>query len=95
MVGFLERLTLYTIHTHENSFEHHTSFSAMDPDEALANMNKRLEQGQEALRKAKHVFLTLGSAHAYVLKGEEARVVANCHRLPASSFERKLLSKYL
>ena len=73
----------------------------MDPNEALAHMNKRLEQGQEALRKAKHVFVSCGTAHAYVLKEEEgkeeeeARVVANCHRLPASFFERKLLSKYV
>ncbi|GAB5035518.1 gscfa family protein [Nannochloropsis oceanica] len=81
------------------SFDHHTSFSARDPSKVLSNINSRLAQGHVSLKHAKHVFLTLGTAHAYVLlskerkgreKGEK-RVVANCHRLPATSFRRELL----
>ena len=73
-----------------DSFEHHTSFSARDPAEALAHINARLQQGRESLLGSKHIFLTLGTAHAYVLQ-EENRVVANCHRLPSSLFRRELL----
>jgi hypothetical protein len=65
----------------------------------LSNINTRLAQGHASLKNAKHVFLTLGTAHAYVLllnegkEGErrEGLVVANCHRLPAACFRRKLL----
>jgi hypothetical protein len=84
-----------------HSLDHHTSFSARDPTEALSNINTRLAQGHVSLMKAKHVFLTLGTAHAYVLvpkEGEEGgreegRIVANCHRLPAGRFRRELLGK--
>ena len=57
--------------------------------EALAVANGAVERGHEALRKAEWVVLTLGTAWVYERSGT---VVANCHKMPAGEFCRRLLS---
>lgn len=119
-----------------HSLEHHSGFSDRDRSNALAGINARLMAGRAFLRGAQHVFVTLGTAHAYVYSkemdnldkqrgegegcnGEESKadgaegiegreekqqlrakgardggqIVANCHRLPAACFRRKLLGE--
>lgn len=64
-------------------FGFHSSFAAADADEALARMNAARRAGAEALRKADRVLVTFGTAWVYEREG---RIVANCHRRPASEF---------
>lgn len=70
-------------------FDFHGDLSAPTPDEALQRMNRARQLGAEALRRSDRVILTFGTAWVYEHRG---RVVANCHRQPASEFTRRRLS---
>jgi len=72
-----------------HSMSHHSSFSGNDPDTVLAGINSSLETGHKALTSAKIVFITLGSAWVYTM---DSVIVANCHKFPASRFNRRRLS---
>ena len=74
-----------------NSWEHHTNFSNIDKDAALAAINQSQTVAAEYIRTASHVMITLGSAYYYILK-ETGQGVSNNHRAPAQWFEKKLMS---
>lgn len=67
----------------------HGSFADSDPERALERMNGAVRRGALALREATCVALTFGSARVYERDG---RAVANCHKMPASLFTRRMLS---
>jgi len=71
------------------SFDAHSSLDGKTQTEAFANLNKALAQGSTALHDAEWVILTFGTAWIYEREG---KVVANCHKQPASEFERRRLS---
>lgn len=73
------------------SFDFHSSLSHCEREVALAQMQQAVEQGAEALRKAKVVIVTFGTAWVYRLK-ENGCVVANCHKQHQSLFSREMLS---
>lgn len=73
------------------SFDFHSSLSSSEREVALAQMQQAVEQGAEALAKAKVVIVTFGTAWVYRLK-ENGRVVANCHKQHQSLFSREMLS---
>lgn len=73
------------------SFDFHSSLSHSEREVALAQMQQAVEQGAEALAKAKVVIVTFGTAWVYRLK-ENGRVVANCHKQHQSLFSREMLS---
>jgi hypothetical protein len=74
-----------------NSWDHHSRFSAISPEAALDNINRMQGAAAKAIDTADWLILTLGSAHAYVLK-ENSRMVANCHKVPAGNFYKRLLT---
>ncbi|NUQ26671.1 MAG: GSCFA domain-containing protein [Saprospiraceae bacterium] len=74
-----------------HSFDHHGAFSGLDAEETAFHINERVRQGGLALRYASTLIITLGSAHVFVLKSN-SRIVANCHKLPGSDFDRRRLS---
>ena len=71
------------------SFDAHSSLDGKTHTEAFGNLNKAVAQGAKALADADWVILTFGTAWVYE---HEGRVVANCHKQPASQFERRRLS---
>ncbi len=71
-----------------HSMNHHSSFSSVDPDEALRRINMAAKAGAGALRRSDVMILTFGTAWVYERNG---RVVANCHKLPAGEFTRRRL----
>ena len=71
------------------SFDAHSSLDGKTHTEAFGNLNKAVAQGSKALDDADWVILTFGTAWVYE---HEGRVVANCHKQPASHFERRRLS---
>ena len=71
------------------SFDAHSSLDGKTHTEAFGNLNKAVAQGAKSLAEAEWVILTFGTAWVYEYEG---RVVANCHKQPASQFERRRLS---
>lgn len=73
-----------------NSWDHHTRFSNIDAEEAIAGINRSQNEAAAFLRNAGHIVITLGSAFQYYLK-EGSKPVANNHRAPGQWFEKQLL----
>ena len=70
-----------------HSFDHHGRFSHPDVALCLKQINHELQQAHEQLARAEWLFVTFGTAWAYRLKNN-GRIVSNCHKFPASDFER-------
>ena len=73
------------------SYLFHSDFSAVEEQQAIAQMQQALDNGAKALREANHLIITLGTAWVYRLR-ETGGVVANCHKQPSAFFSRELLS---
>jgi len=73
------------------SFAHSTMFSGINEDEVLELINSRIGAANAMLREAPLIMITLGTAWAFRNK-ETNSIVANCHKLPGTLFERELLS---
>ena len=71
------------------SYEVHSALSTTDSEAYLAQLNAHLKVTREFLENATHCILTLGTSWVYTHQG---KVVANCHKVPNSQFEKKLLS---
>jgi len=76
-------------HHHElwHSFDHHGCFSHPDISVCLKRINDGLQQAHDQLSRSEWLFVTFGTAWAYRLKGKRS-IVANCHKFPASDFDR-------
>jgi len=72
-----------------HSWDFHGRFSSTDPEEALGRMNAAHREAGQFLRTAKWVIITLGSAFVY--QDADGSVVANCHKMPADRFRKRLL----
>ena len=72
-----------------NSFDFHSRHSLPDKQATIDRMNQRIEQGHQALKDARLLTVTLGTAIVYRLKST-GEVVANCHKVPQHEFERKM-----
>ncbi|HEY3388487.1 MAG TPA: GSCFA domain-containing protein [Prolixibacteraceae bacterium] len=74
-----------------NSFSHHSRFSGSDPVTTLANINIETAKASEVLKNSQHLFVTFGTS--WVFKHNiNGMIVSNCHKLPASTFDRYRLS---
>ncbi len=73
------------------NYDFHSSFSSCDKDAALHAMQKAMRYGSWSLHAADTLIITFGSAWVYRHK-QSGKVVANCHKQPASEFCRELLS---
>ena len=74
-----------------HSFAHHSLYSHTDKELMLRNINNELSKCSCKLKNADYLFITFGTAWVYELK-ESGEVVANCHKLPASTFNRRRAS---
>lgn len=73
-----------------HSWEHHTQFTNTNKEIALETINAHLIEAHQCLHHTNAVvWITLGSAFAYQYHG---KIVANCHKYPATDFSKKLLS---
>ena len=74
-----------------HSWHHHGSFSRPTPEETLAACNDRIHQAHQALREADLLMVTFGTA--WVFERVDTRsVVANCHKLPPTTFTRRRMT---
>ena len=74
-----------------HSFKHHSQFSGGSAAEALTKMNDALSDATSYLSAISFLFITFGTASVYCLKSD-GRTLANCHKAPASRFDRELLT---
>jgi hypothetical protein len=71
-------------------WDFHSRYSHTQRETALQSMNTSLLQAHDFLKTADWLFITLGSAYQYHYK-PDAYPVANCHKVPAHQFDKKLL----
>lgn len=69
------------------SFWHHGSFSSPDKNTCLEKINHSLQTTIQDIRKANILIITFGTAYVFQFK-ESGMIVGNCHKMPASCFER-------
>lgn len=72
------------------SLMHHGSFSSSSKEECLNNINLRISEGHENLKKADWLIITFGTARVYRWS-DDGRIVGNCHKLNSKLFTRELL----
>ena len=75
------------------SWDHHSKFSSVDKEECLNQINESQKVAHAFLQTADWAILTLGSAFVYELteESQKGRIVANCHKVLATAFNRRLL----
>lgn len=83
------------------SWDAHGSLSGATREECIEKLNNAATRTREFLQQADVVFITLGTAFVYFLKGASAmagngdahgRAVANCHRQDPALFERRMIT---
>lgn len=70
-----------------HSFWHHGDFSSVNKDACLNSINNSLKKASSDLREANFLLITFGTSYVFHSK-EWDMVVGNCHKLPASTFDR-------
>ncbi len=73
-----------------HSWMHHSSFSDMDMDRTLFNINSRLVKANENIGNADWLFITFGTAYVYFL--QDGTVAGNCHKQSDKLFDRHLIN---
>ena len=73
------------------SLDHHGSFSGIDKMEVLDKINEEIEKGHHIFNESNYILLTFGTAFVYKHIGQH-KIVANCHKISASEFEKRLLT---
>ena len=73
------------------SYDLHSTLGAESPVELLQTIQETVRRVGDFVRTADAVVLTLGTAWAYRLR-ETGELVSNLHKLPASLFEKELLT---
>ncbi|MDR1877892.1 MAG: GSCFA domain-containing protein [Flavobacteriaceae bacterium] len=84
------------IYKHEElflSWDHHSSFSTISLEKTLSLINQNLQEAHRYLQETDMVIITLGTAFVYKLKQYDL-VVANCHKIPNSQFNKILLAEH-
>lgn len=74
-----------------HSILHHSDFSRKTREELLATINTALRDAHMRITNTDVLIITFGTAYVYTRKSD-GRTANNCHKLPASCFERRLLS---
>jgi hypothetical protein len=72
-------------------YEVHSELNHTNPDVFLENLNTQLDYLHQYLSNSTHIILTYGTSWVYRFKSSGA-IVANCHKVKQSEFEKELLS---
>lgn len=73
------------------SLDHHGEFSATHKLEVLNHINSNIEQAHAFYKASKYLIITLGTSLVYK-HIEKNKVVANCHKIPNTAFNKIFLS---
>ena len=72
-------------------YEVHSDLSSANQQEFLDRLNAGLDVTYQKIKAASHILITYGTAWVYQEKNSGV-VVANCHKMPQSYFDKHLLS---
>ncbi|MDQ4140076.1 MAG: GSCFA domain-containing protein [Bacteroidota bacterium] len=73
------------------AYDFHSSFAAHSRSELLTQIQQTLGQSHSFLQRADTLILTFGTAIGYFHRASN-KLVANCHKIPQSQFQKRLLS---
>lgn len=73
------------------SFFHHTLLANTNKEAYKLEINKLIHASHNSILSTDVLIITLGTAWVYETKSNK-EVVANCHKLPSSQFEKRLLN---
>ncbi len=76
------------------SLEAHSSVLSFSENKLLELLNNSIDSWNAKLKTAKYLVITFGSAFFYTHKAKDS-TVANCHKLPATLFEKRLADVHL
>ena len=81
------------VYHHElwHSMHHHSDLSHPDKNVVLSTINQQIKNTREYLSESSHIVITLGTAWVYHFI-EQDTLVANCHKIPAERFVKRLLT---
>lgn len=74
-----------------SSFVAHSDLNELEQEDIVTKLNVKLFDLQVALRESAFITLTFGTAWVYAVK-ETGEIVANCHKVPNTQFDKRLLS---
>lgn len=74
-----------------HSFDHHGNFSNPQQSTILSEINTRLSAAHQFLKSTKVLILTFGTSNVFIKKST-GNIVANCHKVPNTAFEKRRLS---
>lgn len=74
-----------------SSFYHHSSFSSTNQKQTYSKALQSIDRLKDSLKQSNWLFITFGSAWVYH-HFEKNMVVANCHKIPSSNFQKQMLS---
>ncbi len=80
---FLERDSTWLHHNY------HSDFRELSKEKLANRINNSLKKVKKTIQKADFVILTLGTAVVYELNGI---VISNCHKVPQSNFNKRILT---
>lgn len=89
--NIIEKSELVSLNTVWQSFGHHGKFNNKNPDLVVENINQKTEEAYNFLKESDFLFITFGTSYVFRHKQLD-RIVANCHKFPASDFVRYRLS---
>lgn len=70
------------------SFDHHGSLSNTNAEDAITQINAKIDRANELLQKKSILLITLGTAKVFEM---DQKIVANCHKLPSKMFTTRML----
>lgn len=73
------------------SLDHHSKFTSRFSHQTLEKINTNLEFGNQFLQNTQFVIITYGTSFIYEFLPKK-KLVANCHKIPAKYFEKRLLT---
>lgn len=73
------------------SLDHHSKFSSRFSHQTLEKINTNLDFGNQFLQNTNWVIITYGTSFIYEFLPKK-KLVANCHKIPAKYFEKRLLT---
>ncbi|GHN00965.1 hypothetical protein WSM22_24540 [Cytophagales bacterium WSM2-2] len=70
----------------------HSSFSSLTNSDLESKVQNSITDSNLFLKNVNRIIITYGTSFVYQLRSNET-VVANCHKMPSSNFEKRLLSE--
>lgn len=72
------------------NYDFHSALSAVDKRKLSEDISNRIGMAHHFLKNADWLFITYGTAWIYA-RNDTGEVVANCHKMPSSTFTKTLL----